>query len=56
MYSPQPPKHTYPLTHTWHVKCERCWGKGCYTDDGYSEMYCDCEAGKWRRIYDGGNP
>jgi len=19
-------------------------------------MYCTCEAGKWRRIYDGGHP
>lgn len=55
-YSPQPAKVTYPLTHTWNVKCEECWGRGWYTNDGYSEEYCDCEAGKWRRIYDGVEP
>ncbi len=57
MYSPQPRKKCAPLTFLWEVQCPECHGRGWYTTDGYSEVYCflKCEAAKWRRIYDGCN-
>jgi hypothetical protein len=56
MYSPQPRKENAPLTFRWFVDCDGCRGYGWFTNDGYSEEYCKCEASKWRRIYDGGKP
>ena len=55
LYSPQPRKRSAPLTFVWDVMCERCWGRGWYTEESYSERYCEdnCEASKWRRVYDG---
>lgn len=55
LYSPQPRKERPALSFRWRVDCLSCYGWGWYTSDGYSEMYCDCEAGKWRRVYDGGS-
>lgn len=54
-YSPQPPKGPRVLSFRWKVECPvGCLGAGCYSTDGYDEVYCECEAGKWRRVYDGG--
>jgi len=55
-YSPQPAKDRPALSFKWRVRCNQCDGWGWYTNTGYEEMYCTCEAGKWRRIYDGGHP
>lgn len=53
-YSPQPRKENAPLSFRWFVCCDWCYGRGHYSPDAYEEIYCSCEAGKWRRIYDGG--
>lgn len=53
MYSPQPAKTNAPLSFCWSVACESCHGYGWFTNDGYSEEYCTCEAARWRRQYDG---
>lgn len=55
-YSPQPRKEQPALSFRWVVDCEHCSGWGWFTNDGYSEEYCTCEAAKWRRIYDGCEP
>ncbi len=62
-YSPQPRKENAPLSHRWFVDCKECYGYGWFAETvpgtendyipDYNERYCDCEAGKWRRIYDG---
>lgn len=65
MYSPMPPPaRRGGLSMCWGVACDHCDGMGWYpeavpgTEDDYipdcRERYCDCEAGKWRRIRDGG--
>jgi hypothetical protein len=67
MYSPQPPQAARVLSLRWAVECGKCYGAGWYPetppgfdddDDhgNYDERYCDCEAGKWRRIHDGTEP
>ncbi len=67
MYSPQPPRKPTPgLTKFWQVNCDVCYGAGWFTEvvagteydyiPDYNEKYCDCEAGKWRRIKDGAEP
>ena len=53
-YSPQPRKTQPALSFLWTVPCQECFGWGWYTKESYEEYYCSCEAGKWRRIYDGG--
>jgi hypothetical protein len=64
LYSPQPPQSPCRvLSAIWDVRCDSCYGAGwfCETVPGtendyipdYNEKYCDCEAGKWRRIKDG---
>lgn len=55
LYSPQPRKERPALSFRWLVDCTCCYGWGWFSNDGYSEEYCDCEAGKWRRVYDGGS-
>jgi hypothetical protein len=63
LYSPQPPQSPHrALSMMWRVACD-CLGLGwgaevvAGTEDDYipdyNEKYCDCEAGRWRRIHDG---
>lgn len=54
LYSPQPRKTRPALSFCWVVACDNCYGWGWTSPDGYCEVYCRCEAGKWRRVYDGG--
>lgn len=54
-YSPQPRKEQPALSFRWLVDCDMCRGWGWYTAESYEEQYCHCEAGKWRRVYDGGS-
>lgn len=64
LYSPRPPQSAHrALSLLWVSKCERCCGAGWFAEvvpgtendfaPDYNERYCDCEAGRWRRIADG---
>lgn len=64
-YPEEPPRTVVGLHYVWQVEpeCDKCYGAGNYpevvpgTEDDYipdfNERYCDCEAGRWRRVYDG---
>lgn len=56
LYSPQPQR---VHVRVWKVDCDRCYGYGYVLefggieDESGDEVYCDCEAARWRMIRDG---
>lgn len=53
LYSPQPRPALRALSWRWDVPVDCCCGFGVLLiEDEPVEMYCTCEAGKWRSALD----
>jgi hypothetical protein len=64
LYTPRPPQSpNRAISLWWDTRCPNCFGQGWFaevvagTEDDYipdhRERFCDCEAGRWRRVADG---